>query len=161
VIANLTTRLNAVRTLESRLSLIKSYLLSLSEADFKSDSPKDETSPTQLSHSILRNINSLLSHLSILSPPEQSTFATEVISQENDVLLVSLLGQLGENVKAMREMGRRSDIVQGGRQAAHARKDTSGMMRSFNDELFGQAGSGAPGHPMNLYGQAGRAPPKR
>jgi COP9 signalosome complex subunit 6 len=136
------------------VSLIKSYLLSLSEADFRSDSPKDETSPTQLSHPILRNINSLLSHLAILSPSEQSTFATELISQNNDVLLVSLLGQLGENIKAMREMGRRSEIVQGGRQVANARKDPSVMMRSFNEELYGQAGRGAPRHPMSGdYGQ--------
>jgi hypothetical protein len=29
-----------------------------------------------------------------------------------DVLLVSLLGQLGDNVKAMRELGRKSAVVQ-------------------------------------------------
>ncbi|KAJ5146255.1 JAB1/Mov34/MPN/PAD-1 [Penicillium bovifimosum] len=148
LIASLHTRLNAVRILESRLSIIKSYLLSLTEADSSSDSPKDETSLTELSHPILRNINSLLSHLSILSPSEQSTFATEVISQHNDVQLISLLGQLGENVKAMREMGRRSEIVQGGRQAANVRKDPMG---SFNEELWGQTGI-----PISLHGQAGR-----
>jgi COP9 signalosome complex subunit 6 len=35
-------------------------------------------------------------------------------SQSNDVLLVSLLGQLGDNVKAMRELGRKSAVVQTG-----------------------------------------------
>ncbi|QQK43372.1 COP9 signalosome subunit 6 (CsnF), putative [Penicillium digitatum] len=146
LIASLSTRLNAVRTLETRVSLIKSYLSSLSEADFSSDRSKDNTSATKLSHPILRNVNSLLSHLSILSPSEQSTFATEVLSQSNDVLLISLLGQLGNNVKAMRELGRKSAVVQTARHVATARKDPTVLQRSFNEEFYGQAGRG--GGPM-------------
>ncbi|KAJ6185662.1 hypothetical protein N7519_006963 [Penicillium mononematosum] len=148
LIASLSTRLNAVRTLESRVSLIKSYLSSLSEADFSSDRSKDNTSATKLSHPILRNINSLLSHLSILFPSEQSTFTTEVLSQSNDVLLISLLGQLGDNVKAMRELGRKSAVVQTARQVASARKDPSMLQRSFNEEFYGQGGRGGPGSGM-------------
>ncbi|KAJ5795046.1 hypothetical protein N7457_001645 [Penicillium paradoxum] len=148
LIASLNTRLNAVRTLESRVSLIKSYISSFTEADFNTDSSKDDKSTVKLSHPILRNINSLLSHLSILSPSEQSTFAAEVLSQNNDVLLVSLLGQLGENVKAMRELGRRSAIVQSGRQAAKGRKDpTSMIQRGFGDDFFPK-GHGGPGSGM-------------
>lgn len=135
-----------MRTLETRVSLIKSYLSSLSEADFSSDRSKDNTSATKLSHPILRNVNSLLSHLSILSPSEQSTFATEVLSQSNDVLLISLLGQLGNNVKAMRELGRKSAVVQTARHVATARKDPTVLQRSFNEEFYGQAGRG--GGPM-------------
>ncbi|KAJ5512386.1 JAB1/Mov34/MPN/PAD-1 [Penicillium fimorum] len=148
LIASLSTRLNAVRTLESRVSLIKSYLSSLSEADFSSDRSKDNTSTTKLSHPILRNINSLLSHLSILSPSEQSTFSTEVLSQSNDVLLISLLGQLGDNVKAMRELGRKSAVVQTARHVATARKDPSILQRSFNEEYYAQGGRGGPGSGM-------------
>ncbi|KAJ5165318.1 JAB1/Mov34/MPN/PAD-1 [Penicillium coprophilum] len=148
LIANLSTRLNAVRTLESRVSLIKSYLSSLSEADFSSDRSSDNTSTTKLSHPILRNINSLLSHLSILSPSEQSTFSTEVLSQSNDVLLISLLGQLGDNVKAMRELGRKSAVIQGARHVATARKDPSMLQRSFNEEFFSQGGRGGPNSGM-------------
>ena len=132
VIASLNTRLNAIRTLESRISLIKSYVSSVSF-----EAGKDDATP-QLSHPILRNINSLLSHLSILSPPEQSAFSREVISQTNDVLLVSLLGQLGESIKAMRELGRKSAIVQSGRQTHTSRKGPGPMQSSFEDELFAQ-----------------------
>ncbi|CRL25573.1 Mov34/MPN/PAD-1 [Penicillium camemberti] len=148
LIASLSTRLNAVRTLESRVSLIKSYLSSLSEADFSSDRSKDDTSATKLSHPIIRNVNSLLSHLSILSPSEQSTFTTEVLSQSNDVLLISLLGQLGDNVKAMRELGRKSAVVQATRHIATARKDPGMLQRGFNDEFFGQGSRGGPGSGM-------------
>ncbi|KAJ5398837.1 hypothetical protein N7465_009326 [Penicillium sp. CMV-2018d] len=148
LIASLSTRLNAVRTLESRVSLIKSYLSSLSEADFSSDQSKGNTSATKLSHPIIRSVNSLLSHLSILSPSEQSTFTTEVLSQSNDVLLISLLGQLGDNVKAMRELGRKSTVVQATRHVATARKDPAMLQRSFNDEFYGQGGRGGPGSGM-------------
>jgi COP9 signalosome complex subunit 6 len=142
VVASLSTRLNAVRTLESRVSLIKSYLSGLSEADFGTDASKDNKS-IKLSHPIIRNVNSLLSHLSILSPSGQSSFATEVLSQSNDVQLISLLGQLGENVKAMRDLGRKTAVIQTSRQVANARQDPrSVVQRGFNQEFFTQGGPG-------------------
>lgn len=142
VIANLNTRLNAIRTLESRISLIKSYVSSISEFG------KDDT--TQLSHPILRNINSLLSHLSILSPSTQSAFSQEVLSQNNDVLLVSLLGQMGESIKAMRELGRRSAIIQSARQAT-TRKNPGLMQNRFEEELFAQGAFPGTGDRAGMY----------
>lgn len=148
MIANLSTRLNAVRTLESRVSLIKSYLSSLSEADLSAEASNEKH--TKLSHPILRNINSLLSHLSTLSPAEQSSFATEVISQSNDVQLISLLGQLGENVKAMRELGRKTALIQANRQMASARQDPRSIMqRGLGHDFFNQGGPG--GHDSGMY----------
>ncbi|KAJ5345259.1 hypothetical protein N7452_003263 [Penicillium brevicompactum] len=120
LVANLTTRLNAVRTLESRISLIKSYLSSLAHSGLGLQDSEDDK-PTKLSHPIVRDVNSLLSHLSILSPAEQSSFTTEVISQSNDVQLISLLGQLGESVKSMRELGRQTAIIQASSKAAKSR----------------------------------------
>lgn len=136
LIANLNTRLNAIRTLESRISLIKSYVSSISATE-SSDS-KDPFSP-QLSHTILRNINSLISHLSILSPHEQSAFKSEVLSQSNDVLLVSLLGQIGQNVKSMRELGRKSHIIQSARHANNTRRGPAIAERRMDDELYAHA----------------------
>ncbi|KAJ6107367.1 hypothetical protein N7523_008690 [Penicillium sp. IBT 18751x] len=136
LIANLNTRLNAIRTLESRISLIKSYVSSISATE-SSDS-KDAFSP-QLSHTILRNINSLISHLSILSPHEKSAFTSEVLSQSNDVLLVSLLGQIGQNVKSMRELGRKSHIIQSARHANNTRRGPAIAERRMDDELYAHA----------------------
>lgn len=152
MIASLSTRLNAVRTLESRVSLIKSYLSSLSEADLGVEASNEK--PTKLSHPILRNINSLLSHLSILSPAEQSSFATEVISQSNDVQLISLLGQLGENVKAMRELGQKSALIQSNRLTATAHQDPRSIMQrgighNLGHDFFTQGGRG--GHDGGMY----------
>lgn len=143
VIGNLNTRLNAIRTLESRISLIKSYVSSISS---DTESEKDSTTkdvPTALSHPILRNINSLLSHLSILSPPEQSAFATEVLSQNNDVLMVSLLGQLGQNAKALRDLGRKSALVSSARSNVPSRRNPPLAQSRFEDQLLAQGiGSG-------------------
>lgn len=135
VIANLNTRLNAIRALESRISLIKSYVSSVTESN---DSPS--TSSPHLSHTIIRNINSLIAHLSILSPRDQDAFKSEVLSQNNDVKLVSLLGQMGESVKAMRELGRKSAIVLGGRQTnqARSRMEPGTLPRNIEEELYRQ-----------------------
>lgn len=135
MIANLNTRLNAVRTLESRISLIKSYVSSIYALESSAAANDDPSSP-RLSHPIIRNIHSLISHLSILSPNEQSPFSTEALSQSNDVMLVSLLGQLGQSVKAMRELGRKSAIVQSARGGANTRKQPGLAARTFEDELF-------------------------
>lgn len=146
MIANLNTRLNAVRTLESRISLIKSYVASIAATD-SSAAEENEHSNPKLSHPILRNINSLVSHLSILSRHEQNSFSNEVLSQSNDVMLVSLLGQLGESVKAMRELGRRSAVVQSARLSASSRKQPGLAARSFEEELYG--------HGMSTSGEVG------
>lgn len=148
VISSLNTRLNAIRTLESRISLIKSYVTSISETEATNEDP---TAP-KLSHAILRNINSLLSHLSILSPHEDSTFASEVLSQSNDVLLLSLLGQMGESVKGMRELGRKSAVIQNARQTGGARKHPGLMQERFVND-FGPPGmmSGGNGGAAGMY----------
>lgn len=51
-------------------------------------------------------------------------------------MLVSLLGQLGESVKAMRELGRKSAIVQSARHTAASRKQPGLAARSFEEELY-------------------------
>lgn len=121
-----------MRILESRIGLIKSYVSSISPDSDSADSSQQTT----WSHSILRDVNALISHLAILSPSEQSAFAKDVISQKNDVLLASLLGQVGETVKCMRELGRKSAIVQQGRQANNARKGANPMAARFEEELY-------------------------
>ncbi|KAJ5182687.1 hypothetical protein N7492_000303 [Penicillium capsulatum] len=133
LISNLSTRLNAIRTLQSRISLIKSYVASVAEPS--DATAKGETSPP-LSHPVLRNINALLAHLYILSPDQQSPFSAEVLSQSNDVLLVSLLGQLGENVRAMRELGTKMATIQHVRTAKPRQKGSNLMQSRYEQEMF-------------------------
>lgn len=138
VIANLNTRLNAIRTLESRISLIKSYLASISTAEGAATT--DSTKQATLSHPILRNINSLLAHLSLLTPTEQSAFTSEILAQSNDVHLVALLGKLGQSISSMRELGKRTAVVTHVRRTnVPSRKSQMGMSSSssrFDDEMY-------------------------
>ncbi|KAJ5908397.1 hypothetical protein N7495_001079 [Penicillium taxi] len=123
LIANLSTRLNAVRTLQSRISLIKSYVTSISESN---------NADTPLPHSILRNVNSLISNLAILSPSDESTFSMEVISQNNDVMLASLLGKMGEVLQTTLEMDVKASIVN---QANQTSQSSLRANKAFDDEL--------------------------
>jgi COP9 signalosome complex subunit 6 len=95
---------------------------------------------SQSTQSILRNISALVSGLSLLTPQESKSFAVESLAQENDVALISLLGRLGENVKNIRELGKKSAIVETGKQAALApptkgRKSHLGLQSRIDDEL--------------------------
>ncbi|EGC44839.1 COP9 signalosome complex subunit [Histoplasma capsulatum var. duboisii H88] len=127
LIANLTTRLTAVKTLESRLHLIKVYLSSISTQQTpNSQTPSTPTSFPQISHSILRNIRSLISHLSLLTPQQSDTFSTESLAQANDVAMVALLGQLGQSVQEIRELGKKFTVVDRARQHAESAMVMSG-----------------------------------
>ncbi|KAF7593797.1 hypothetical protein BBP40_010853 [Aspergillus hancockii] len=137
LIASLNTRLNAIRTLESRISLIKSYLSSISPASEGGD--QGDSTPS-LSYPILRNINSLLSHLSLLSPQEQSAFSAEVLAQSNDVHLVALLGQLSSSINDIRELGKRTAILNNVRKSNVSRKTQMAMQSRFEDEFFSRDG---------------------
>lgn len=137
MIASLNTRLNAIRTLESRISLIKSYLSSLSlPSDDGTKLDSEQTSTARLSHPILRNINSVLSHLSFLTPHQQSPLTAETLLQNNDVLLVSMLGQLSQNIKDMRELGRKAGVVRTAKHTAISRKAQFAMQSRFEEEYL-------------------------
>ncbi|KAL4925382.1 COP9 signalosome complex subunit 6 [Aspergillus undulatus] len=129
LIASLNTRLNAIRTLESRISLIKSYVSSISPS---STSSEPATKPN---HTILRDINAILSNLSLLTPHEQSAFSAEALAQTNDVNLVTLLGQLSQSINGMREVGKRTAIVSNVRRNAAGRKQGPGQGR-YEDDLL-------------------------
>ncbi|KAF9890993.1 hypothetical protein FE257_005250 [Aspergillus nanangensis] len=131
--ASLNTRLNAIRTLESRISLIKSYLASISSG---TEQETAKPGSAVLSHPILRNINALLSHLSLLTPHEQSAFSAEVLAQSNDVHLVSLLGQLSHSINGMRELGKRTAILTNVRRTTATRKTQMAMQSRLEDEFL-------------------------
>ncbi|KAL5360371.1 hypothetical protein BJX96DRAFT_70689 [Aspergillus floccosus] len=134
LMASLNTRLNAIRTLESRISMIKLYLSSIaSEADAGAVK-------ATLSHPILRNINALLSHLSLLTPPEQSAFSAEVLAQSNDVHLVALLGKLSQSVNDMRELGKRTAILVAGKRSAPQSSSRKVKMSDLGDDFFSREG---------------------
>ena len=123
-IAGITTRLNSVRMLQSRLSLLTAFIHSQSPSyltDQNTPLSKTSPDPAQLPH--LRNIQALLTRLSLLTPAADiaSSTATSTaadfltsssLSQSNDVALSSLLAILGQDVQGLSELGRKFASVE-------------------------------------------------
>jgi COP9 signalosome complex subunit 6 len=135
-IASLTTRLNSVRMLQSRLSLLSTYISSLPTPNATDSESESSIDPTHLPH--LRNIKALITRLSLLTPhsetsePILSTTTNPFTStptqpqvdplthaqkaQTNDVNLSSLLALLGQDIQCLSEVGRKFAIVDNTRQ---------------------------------------------
>lgn len=157
VIATLTTRLNSVKMLQSRIHLLKSYIDALPPSYLDSIQPENNkpnsnsATHTSLSHPLLRTLLSLTSRLALLTPtitssaatisPNSSTFGAATLAAENDVTLISLLGALGQNVQSARELGRKFAVVDSSRQNSAGKKGGAKMMPGgFGG--FGEMGMG-------------------
>lgn len=112
LIASLTAKANAIKMLHSRINLIATYLGNLPEEGNAKSKNKNQT---QANHCILRSIQALLSRLSLLIPADSAAFEQELISEQNDVNLVSLLSTLTESIKTVRETGRKFAVVDSAR----------------------------------------------
>ncbi|KAI1979013.1 hypothetical protein LOZ53_004507 [Ophidiomyces ophidiicola] len=132
LIASLTTRLGAVRILESRLHLIKAYLSS----QIPSTAPTDASTSPSLSHSILRSIYSLIFHLALLTPQGSNALSVESLAQANDVALVALLASMGGSVQALRELGKKFSIECTVRQDNGTRDPHASTQSRLRDEMM-------------------------
>ena len=120
LISSLTAKANAIKMLNQRINLIRSYLASLPESyltDATSTTPPSETTNFPL----LRNVNSLMSRLPLLAPPTASTSnGTGSISahmqaanhEQQDVHLTSLLAALTRSVSETQTLASRFHSVQ-------------------------------------------------
>ncbi|KAK5090691.1 hypothetical protein LTR05_000866 [Lithohypha guttulata] len=115
-IAGLTTRLNSIKMLQERLHLMSklvesmppSYLADQNVA-LSSTSPSPEYLPQ------LRNIQALLTRLSLLSPTggdEATSLQQAAKAQANDVTMTSILSILGQDVQGLAELGRKFVTVE-------------------------------------------------
>jgi COP9 signalosome complex subunit 6 len=131
-IASMTTRLNSVRMLQSRLSLLSAYVGSLPPSNLSDPQSEGTIDEAHLPH--LRSIKALITRLSLLTPHYDVT--TETLStstnpptdaptqpqvdplthaqqaQTNDVTLSSLLSLLGHDVQGLSELGRKFALVE-------------------------------------------------
>lgn len=115
-LASLTAKANAIKMLQSRINLIATYLQRLppsyvsdgvaSEADIESKNY------VPVNHSILRSIQALLGRLSVLIPADSQGFDNELISEKNDVSLISLLGELTKSAYEIRETGKKFSVIE-------------------------------------------------
>jgi COP9 signalosome complex subunit 6 len=135
-IASMTTRLNSVRMLQSRLSLLSTYVSSLPPSNLSDTESEANVEPSHLPH--LRNIKALITRLSLLTPhpdtsapslstttnpptavptqPQLDPLTHAQQAQTNDVTLSSLLALLGQDVQGLSELGRKFALVENAKQ---------------------------------------------
>ena len=152
-IAGITTRLNSVKMLQSRLGLLRTFVASLPPSylsaptsalgpmSLSSTSPD----PSHLPH--LRNIQALLTRLSLLTPPNEPSadvpsnpLVSASLSQSNDVSLASLLSLLGQDVQSLSELGRKFSTVETTRNSSKGKQHHGQQHNGSNLKSAGGAG---------------------
>lgn len=115
-IAFITTKSNAIKMLQSRIELIKTYLENLPPsfvaAGAKSDDVHMDTDSTTPSYKILRQIQALVSRLDLVVPADKDSFEREISEEANDASLIMLLNQVVQSANDARNAGKKASIVE-------------------------------------------------
>jgi len=130
-IAGITTRLNSVRMLQERLQLM-SRLVESTPSSYLSDQTVklSPTSPNPDHLAQLRNIQALLSRLSLLTPAgqnESQALKQAGQAQSNDVSISSILSMLGQDVQGLSELGRKFTTIEQAKSSRNKNKGTFGQ----------------------------------
>lgn len=137
VIASLMARANAIKMLQSRIRLLKAYLVNLPPCYLNTSDSSDMSPPaassnhTEINHPILRSIQALVSRLPLILPADVEAFEQERLAEKNDVALVELLGNVSKSLKDTREMGRKFGIIEQARATAKR-----GATSTFSEDFF-------------------------
>ncbi|KAK3111292.1 hypothetical protein LTR53_013603 [Teratosphaeriaceae sp. CCFEE 6253] len=130
LMASLTAKTNAIRMLNSRINLIRSYLKTMPES-YLTDASSTTAPPDTTNHTLLRNVHALLSRVPLLSPQTPSiTLPTNLANiptptpasppsgiyaagaqERQDVHLTSLLAALSRSVAEAQGLGSKFHIV--------------------------------------------------
>lgn len=140
LIASLTAKANAIKMLHARINLIALYLQNLPPSYLSKATPRSVESNkkkyTPVNHAILRSIQALLSRLSLLIPADAAAFEHELMSEQNDVNLVSLLSSITQSIRDIRETGRKNAVVEAGKSVRN-KGSATGWGSSFNGGVLG------------------------
>lgn len=141
LVSSLTAKANAIKMLNERLDLIRSYLIDLPPSYLNGSS--SNAAPDNVNFPLLRSVNSLLSRLPLLTPPATSALSesqnnTTAIShleeakqkQKEDVNLTSLLSTLTRSVAEAQSLGNKFGMMQ---------------REKANKDRMGFGGRGGPG----------------
>ncbi len=131
LVSSLTAKVNAIKMLHARINLITTYLEKLPPSYTASGSIDTSTEAgnkyTTINHPILRSIQALLNRLALLIPSDNAAFSQELLAEQNDVNLISLLNTITDSVKVARDTGRKFAIVE------QARNDKKGRQSNNQD----------------------------
>ncbi|TKA29770.1 hypothetical protein B0A50_03134 [Salinomyces thailandicus] len=140
LIASLNAKANAIKMLNQRINLLRSYLEQLPES-YLTDSSTTTPPPDTINHTLLRSVQSMLSRVPLLAPPtvahptatssenngglQPSSIAQAGEKERQDVHLTGLLAALTRSVSEASNLGSRFHVVAKERTA----KERSGFSR--------------------------------
>ena len=160
LIASLNAKANAIKMLNQRLNLIRSYLETLPQS-YLTDASNSTPPPDTTNHTLLRSINSMLLRVPLLSPPsvshsssmppesngvpQPSSIAQAGEKERQDVHLTSLLAALTRSVSEASSMGSKFHAVtkekQSKERSGGCGRGGRGLGGGFADEnALGEAG---------------------
>lgn len=117
----LQAKFNATKMLKSRLDLIIRYLSRLppgftdgteTTAQAAENARASGGQYTIPNNNILRHINALVTNYELVTPTERADLQKEILQETNDVNLVSLVADLLASVDEVREVGRKSAVIE-------------------------------------------------
>ncbi|KAF2215428.1 hypothetical protein CERZMDRAFT_35488 [Cercospora zeae-maydis SCOH1-5] len=145
LISSLQAKVNAIKMLNERINLIRTYLGEQPQS-YLTDASVTDAPPDNTNHQLLRSVQSMLSRLPLLAPPQaQQTAESEGISslqeasekQRQDVHLTSLLASLTRSVAEAQTLGGKFSIVQKERQNKDRSAYSGGRPRGgFGEEAL-------------------------
>jgi COP9 signalosome complex subunit 6 len=119
MIAALTAKANAIKMLHSRIQLLITYLKGLPPGfdgtSVKSEDENMNADATTPSHTVLRQIQALVSRMDLVIPSNEQGFNSELLHESNDVHLIGLLNNLMQSVGEAKKVGKKFDVVEKGR----------------------------------------------
>lgn len=143
-ITALTAKANAIKMLHARINLIATYLQNLPPSyisEGATDVEDKEYNP--VNHAVLRSVQALLSRLALLIPADSTGFEHELISEQNDVSLVSMLSTITQSVKEVRELGKKYSVIESAKNGRSKGQDRGGQWDGHMDtQRVGIAGVG-------------------
>ncbi|POS82433.1 hypothetical protein EPUL_006053 [Erysiphe pulchra] len=110
LIASLTAKMNAIKMLQARINMITVFLREIHNSNDGNE--LDDQVNRSAKHIVLRSIQALLSKLALLVPANTAGYKEELISEQNDVNLVSLLSAITESIKDVREVGMKHGVIE-------------------------------------------------
>lgn len=141
LIGSLTTKANAIKMLQARIKLLLTYLerlppSSISGGSTPSAAEQQSDAHTTPSHTILRSIQALANRLALLVPSDTAAFQQELLSEANDVHIVSLLNDVMQSATGIRDIGKKHQVLDS------AKKQNRAMSRAADlDSVTFQSGA--------------------
>ncbi|KAK7956158.1 uncharacterized protein PG986_005380 [Apiospora aurea] len=139
LIMSLTGKANAIKMLQSRIQLLVTYLQQLPPSYTGGNTAAAATQPSQgtqphsvPSHTILRSIQALANRLALIVPSATGAFEQEMLSERNDVLLMSLLNEvMGSSIDA-RNIAKKHSAVEAAKGNSRKNMHDVGGSSSYN-----------------------------